>query len=182
MVVCNLLMSPLCNHYQTSQAPGMSTVECSRAIAICTNKLQPRSALQKFTKRSSSILVLTVKVYGSVMQSVHRQWRFALAMSDQEICRSSQGGQFISYMSHKQHTQVNHSEMEHNVQTCYLSKCVPTDQLQRATGKLCSGLPKPNCQAASPDGLICSYVVNSQLSSQLATKMNRESSPQQWCH
>ena len=45
-VVRDLLMRPLWNRYQTFQASGISTVECFRAIAICTNKLQPRSVWQ----------------------------------------------------------------------------------------------------------------------------------------
>ena len=42
-VVRDLLMRPFWNRYQTSQALGMSTVECSRG-PICANKLQPRGA------------------------------------------------------------------------------------------------------------------------------------------
>ena len=45
-VVRDLLMCLFCDCYQNSQVPGMSTIECSRVIAICANKVQPRSAWQ----------------------------------------------------------------------------------------------------------------------------------------
>ena len=35
MVICDLLMRALLNHHQTSQWPGLSTVECSRGTDVC---------------------------------------------------------------------------------------------------------------------------------------------------
>ena len=76
----------------------MSPIECSRAIAICANKLQPRSVWQN-SQNDRPPFWFTEKVYESAMKSTHRQ--FALVMSEQEIRRSSQGGWFTSYMSSK---------------------------------------------------------------------------------
>ena len=69
-VVRDLLMRPFWNCYQTSQALGMSTVECSRdQFAQISYSRGVHGEIHKTVVRHCGLIE---KVYGSVTESVRR--------------------------------------------------------------------------------------------------------------
>ena len=151
MVVRDLLISSFWNHYQTFQAPEMSTV---LGEPICANKSQPRSTWRKFTNGRPPFWFNRESIWIS-----DGECTYTMAI---RTCNGRFVGQArVDSSFHTRHTNAQklstakwHTMYGHAI----YPNVYPQTSFRELPGNCAVVSPKPNCQAASPDDLICGYV------------------------